>query len=68
MTGAATDIAIGANGSAWTVGTNPVSGGYGIDAWTGSNWGPVLGGAATIACAPNGHPWVINSAHQIFAS
>ena len=36
--GSATDISVGANGSVWAVGTNPVGGGFGIYHWTGSGW------------------------------
>jgi hypothetical protein len=64
--GAAIDIATGANGSVWAVGTKPVAGGYGIWRWTGSSWASVPGGAITIAVDPNGNPWVANSAHRIY--
>ena len=64
--GAATDIGVGANGSVWIVGTNPVAGGYGIYRWTGSGWTPVPGGATRIAVDPSGNPWVVNSAGQIY--
>jgi hypothetical protein len=64
--GGARDIAVGANGSVWAIGTNPVPGGYGIYHWTGSGWAGVPGGAVTIGVDPNGNPWVINSAHHIF--
>jgi hypothetical protein len=65
--GAATDIGIGANGSVWVVGTNPVAGGYGIWHWNGGGWTAVQGvGAVRIAVDPSGNPWVVNSAHQIY--
>jgi hypothetical protein len=64
--GFATDIGVGANGSVFVVGTNPVVGGYGIYRWTGSGWAPFSGGAVKIAVDPTGNPWVVNSAHQIF--
>ena len=57
---------MGANGSVWIVGTNPVAGGYGIYRWTGSGWTPVPGGATRIAVDPSGNPWVVNSAGQIY--
>jgi hypothetical protein len=66
--GAATDIAVGANGSVWVVGTNAVPGGYEIYHWTGSGWTAVAVGAVTISVTSNGHPWIIKSSHQIFAS
>ena len=64
--GTATDISIGADAKVWVVGTDHVYGGYGIYQWTGSGWQEVPGGAVAIAVGPHGHPWVINSAHQIF--
>ena len=64
--GSATDIAVGANGSVWVVGTNPVAGGYGIYHWNGNGWAAVAGGAVTIAVDPAGNPWVTNSAHHIY--
>jgi hypothetical protein len=67
LPGAATDIAVGANGSPWLVGTNTVPGGHPIYHWTGSSWAAVSGGAVTIATGPDGTPWIINSAHQIYA-
>jgi hypothetical protein len=64
--GAATDIAAGANGSVWVVGTNTVPGGFGIYRWTGSGWTGVPGGAVRIGLGPDGTPWLVNSVHQIY--
>ena len=64
--GFGTDIAVGANGSVWVVGTNPVPGGYGIYQWNAKTWTPLAGGAVTIAVDPAGNPWITNSAHHIF--
>jgi hypothetical protein len=50
----------------WIIGTNATPGGFGIYRWTGSGWGPVPGGAVTIAVAPDGTPFVVNSAQQTF--
>jgi len=66
MPGAATDIAAGANGAVWVVGTHPASGGFGIYHWTASGWVPVHGGAVRISVAPDGSPWVVNSADLIY--
>ena len=66
--GAATDIGVGADGSVWIVGTNPVAGGYGIYTWTGPGLVPVPGGAVVISVGPSGNPWVVNSAGQIYSS
>ena len=68
-TGAATDIAVGANAAVWIVGANPVGGGnYGIYHWNGSGWTPVGSGAVTIAVNPSGNPWIINSTHHTYSS
>lgn len=66
MPGAGTDIASGADGSLWVIGTNPVSGGGGI--WVYANpWvQPYGGGGKRIAVDPSGQPWIVNSNHQIF--
>jgi beta-N-acetylhexosaminidase len=64
--GSATDIATGADGSVWVIGTNPVAGGYGIYHWTGTGWAEVPGGAVAIAVGPDGSPWVVNSVHRIY--
>jgi outer membrane protein assembly factor BamB len=64
--GAATDIGVGANGSVWVVGTNPVGGGLGIWHWNGSSWAAVIGGGIAIAVDPAGNPWLVNSAHRIY--
>jgi hypothetical protein len=64
--GAASQIAVGANNSVWVLGTNAVPGGHSIYRWTGTTWAAVPGGALTIAVAPDGSPWVINSAHRIY--
>ena len=66
--GAATDIGVGANGSAWVLGANSAGGNYSIYHWNGSGWTIVAGGAVRIAVDANGNPWIINSAHQIGSS
>ena len=44
LPGTALDIGVGANGVAWTIGTDRVSSdGYGIYRWNGSNWTPCRG-------------------------
>jgi Glycosyl hydrolases family 43 len=66
LPGSANNIAMGASGSLWVVGTNPVRGGYGIYHWTSSGWAVAPGGAVAIAVGPDGSPWVVNSAHNIY--
>jgi hypothetical protein len=65
-TGSARDISVGANGSVWIVGTNPVSGGYGVYKWNGTGWTGIDGGGVRIAVDPVGNPWLLNDAGRIF--
>jgi hypothetical protein len=53
-------------GSAWTIGTDTVSGGYGIYTWNGSTWvSRAPFGATRIAVDPVDTPWVCDSAGAI---
>jgi hypothetical protein len=64
--GAGRDIAIGAGGHTWVIGTNAVQGGYGIHRWSGNGWQAVQGGAVRIAVDPAGNAWVASDAGNIF--
>jgi hypothetical protein len=65
--GCATAIAVGANNSAWVLGCdNPSAGNHGIYRFNGSSWQVVPGAAKAIAVAPNGAPWVVNAAGEIY--
>jgi hypothetical protein len=66
LLGAASDVAVGGDGSVWVVGTPSASGGHGIYHWTGTGWTAVPGGAVSIAVGPDGMPWVTNSTNQIY--
>jgi hypothetical protein len=68
LPGAAADIAVGANGSAWVVGTNRVgqNGDLGLFRLTGGNWVGIDGAGMRIAVDPDGAPWIVNSAKKIF--
>jgi Tectonin domain len=66
LPGLGSDIASGADGSLWVIGTNAVPGGGGVWLYTGSWVQPFGGGGTRIAVDPLGQPWVINSSHQIF--
>ena len=66
LSGAAQDIGVGADGSAWVIGTNSVPGGFGLWRWSGSDWAAVDGGAVRLAVGPRGDPWVVNSEGRIF--
>jgi hypothetical protein len=60
------DVAVGANGAAWLIGTNPVAGGFGIFHWNGGAWANIAGGGVRIAVDPGGLPWIVNSERRIF--
>lgn len=66
--GAATDIAVGADGSIWCIGIQSVGGGYNIRYFdkTKQSWVTISGGAVRISVLPNGNPWVVNNGNSIF--
>ena len=64
--GSASDIGVGADGSAWSIGTIAEGGGYGIFKYNGSSFTKVPGGAVRIAVDPQGNAWVVNSNNDIF--
>jgi len=69
MPGTATDIAIGADGSVFAIGTVPssLSGGYNIMKWNGSSWTnmPECAGIR-IAAGPDGIPLVVNNSNLVY--
>jgi hypothetical protein len=68
LPGAAHDIGVGANGTAWVIGTNPVGGGFGIYRYNAAskNWDTMPGGAVRIDVDPQGNPWVVNDGGNIY--
>lgn len=69
LPGRATDIAVGANGTAYMIGTDEVSttGGFSINKWTGIGWTKLPECAAIrITVDANGTPWVVNKSNYIF--
>lgn len=67
VAGLANDIGVGANGAVWVIGTDSEGGaGYGVHRWTGSGWQKISGGAKRIDVDPQGNPWVVNNAGQIW--
>ena len=46
VSGAAKDVAVGASGAIWTVGTNPVGGGFSVYKWNGTGWTRAAGAAS----------------------
>ncbi|MEO8577925.1 MAG: hypothetical protein ABI556_14550, partial [Gemmatimonadales bacterium] len=57
----AIDVAVGANGAVWAVGTDSR-----ISQFVDGSWKAVNGGATRIAVDPRGNPWVVNSGGQIW--
>jgi hypothetical protein len=67
LPGKARDIGVGANGIAWAIGANVVSGdGFGVYRWDGSNWEAMPGAGFRITVGPQGEPWVVNSHNDIY--
>lgn len=64
--GLARDVGVGADGTVWIVGTNPVPGGYDIYRRTGNAWTLVPGGAVRVSVDPRGNAWVVNDTQNIF--
>jgi hypothetical protein len=71
--GKATDIGVGADGTAWVVGRNPALGGFGVFRWNGNDLGEEVAGAAARGIAGGLFPdpwqgvvWVVNSDQGIF--
>ena len=68
LPGSAIDIAAGADGSLWAIGSTRIhrTGGNAILKWNGQDWEKVDGAASRIAVGPNGLPWVVNEAGIIY--
>ncbi|MFC1745484.1 tectonin domain-containing protein [Candidatus Riflebacteria bacterium] len=66
LPGRAKDIGVGANGTAWVIGTNKVRGGYGIYRWNGRGWQNIPGGAIRIDVGPRGNAGIVNKSGVIF--
>jgi hypothetical protein len=68
LPGLGNDVSVGADGSVWLIGTNPVGAAadFGVYKWDGSNWAGIGGGGVRIAGAPDGTAWIVNSIGQIY--
>lgn len=66
LPGAASDIGVGADGTVWIIGRDPVYGGFGIYRWSGTQWQRIDGGATNVAVGPDGLPWVTNDLLSIY--
>ncbi|MCF2506335.1 M57 family metalloprotease [Dyadobacter sp. CY107] len=66
VSGSATDIFAGLDGSVYITGRNPVYGGYTLSRWNGTGWSSMPGTAVTLAVNPIGQPWAVNSLGEIW--
>lgn len=65
VAGAARHIGVGADGTAWVIGTEPAPGGRVLYRLGPNGWVKVDGGAERIAVGPDGQPWVITNTGAI---
>ena len=67
--GTARDVGVGADNSAWIIGTSATTGGYTVYRWNGSGWDPKPAdgsrGGVQIDVAPDGKAWLVDDAHAI---
>ena len=66
LDGKATDVGMGADGTMWMLGADPVAGGFPIFRHDGTSWKQMPGAAVRVAVDPKGAAWVVNAAHMIF--
>lgn len=68
VAGQARDVGVGADGSVWTIGSEPEAGGFSIYRLrdNGAARDKVAGSALRIAVDPKGNAWVVNSAQMLF--
>jgi hypothetical protein len=66
MPGLANEIGVGANGTVWHLGTNAVSGGYGLWWWNNGTWTSAPGGLTVLSVGPDGRVVGANSNRDIF--
>ncbi len=76
LPGEALDIGVGADGTAWAVGTSAYDydydDGYGYDygnslyMWDGYDWYEMGGSAIRVDVDPLGRPWIVNDDHEIW--
>jgi|LauGreStaDraftv2_3_1035109.scaffolds.fasta_scaffold02418_2 hypothetical protein len=66
MPGAALDIGMGGNDALFMIGTNKLSGGYGIYRWASNNWQAISGAGVRIDVDGTGNPWMVNETGNIY--
>jgi hypothetical protein len=59
------DISVGANGQAWLVGWNALTGGFSIHRWKGTSWSESTGGLTNISVG-NNQIWGIDDEGDVF--
>lgn len=64
LPGRAKDIGVGADGSAWIVGSGLTNGD--VYRWNGTDWTLVGGSGVFITVGANGDPWVVNVASDLY--
>lgn len=64
--GKAFQLAIGANGQVWALGTKEVAGGFQVFRRNNNQWTLVPGGLVTLAVDAHGEPWGTNDQQVIF--
>lgn len=63
--GTLSDIAAGAEGSVYALGTDPQAGGRGVWRWTGASWNAMGKGAVDLAVDADGQVWIVDDAGRI---
>lgn len=60
------DVGVGARGTVWVIGIDPVRGGFPVYYRKGKSWVPAGGSGIHIAGGQDGAPWLVNSYGNIF--
>ena len=66
LPGIARDIAIGAGGAVWVIGTAAFGDGTRAYRWNGSDWDATDGGGARVAIDGSGFPWIVGASGTIY--
>jgi len=66
LPGAAREIAVGGEGTAWALGRTAVAGGFSVHRWNGRGWATVPGGAVRLDVDGAGQAWIVNSAGAVY--
>jgi len=66
LPGTANDIGVGADGTAWIIGTQAEGAGYGVFRWNGSGWDKIPGSGIRIDVDPNGRAWIVDNRGAVY--